>query len=73
VRGPKQAGLLARDDAANLQPAPVPERQNPFVLVNYSPTICLNPPFLILGQILGQILGVEGDVLADRGRSREEM
>jgi hypothetical protein len=51
--GPKQGGLLARDHAAGLQPASVPEGQNPFVLVNYSPTICLNPPFLIHGQILG--------------------
>jgi hypothetical protein len=40
---------------------------NPFVLVNYSSTICLNPTFLISG---GSGLG---EVLADLGRSREEM
>jgi len=71
-RAPNKQGL-SREKAADLQPASVPEGQNPFVLVNYSPTICLNPPFLIHGQILGQFHGVEGDVLVDRGRSREEM
>jgi hypothetical protein len=46
-----------------LQPAMTQRDHNPFVLVNYSPTICLNPSS-----------GVPADgVLADRGRSREEI
>jgi hypothetical protein len=36
---------------------------NPFVLVHYSPTICLNPRLLIFWS----------KVLADFGRSRKEM
>src|ERR1700733_12161496 len=32
------------------QPAAAPQGQNPFVLVNYSSTICLNPPLLIDGR-----------------------
>jgi hypothetical protein len=35
--------------AFSLQSAVLPEGHNPFVLVNHSPTICLNPPFLIPG------------------------
>jgi hypothetical protein len=42
-----QAGFLSRDKGLNLQPALPPHDQKPFVLVNYSPTICLNPPLLM--------------------------
>src|SRR5882757_1631641 len=38
-----------RRENLTLQPTPRGERHNPFVLVNYSPTICLNPPLLIPG------------------------
>jgi hypothetical protein len=41
----KTAGLLSRDGEAKLQPVLVPGSYNPFVLVNHSPTICLNPPY----------------------------
>jgi hypothetical protein len=40
----KGQGLLARGDEAGLQLVSVLQGHNPFVLVNYSPTICLNPP-----------------------------
>ena len=33
----------SREGSRGLQPARLPWRPNPFVLVNYSPTICLNP------------------------------
>src|SRR5258708_21554572 len=50
------------EGVGSLQPATPPWDHNPFVLVNYSPTICLNPSPLI------QVDGI----LADHGRSREE-
>jgi hypothetical protein len=43
-------GYRCRARSRALQPAAPPEGYNPFVLVNYSPTICLNPrPYLRQG------------------------
>ena len=42
--GVTEARQAQRRGNRDLQPAPAPQRHNPFVLVNYSPTICLNPP-----------------------------
>src|SRR4051794_4895018 len=62
---PQSCATRGRDEAAGRQvPATGGRRcgHNPFVLVNYSSTICLNPTVLIVGR-----------APADFGRPREEM
>src|ERR1019366_6937436 len=50
----------------------MPQGHNPFVLVNYSPTICLNPPSLIIGGLKSWPITVGQEKRYDGGPAKSQ-